>query len=340
MESVENLIVDGGISGNTQARQLAERGKKEKINLCFACDEAYLPYAAVVFYSALKSRCAADKFCVWIITNSSSPSREAWFKGLFPQEEIHFVQAPDDFLNAPVVKKHLSKAAYMRLLVGKVLPAEVKKIIYLDCDLLVLESLAPLFEWDLKGKIASGLEDWGVALLRKEGRFTFPWPDPYIGSGLLLIDLERWRQSHAQERCVAYAKNPLYPIQHEDQDVLNFVLHGELGVIPCKWDVVYYIPEEDLVRRKAPAEWLEAMKTPAIIHFATGNKPWFIGCNPPYYALFRQYMKDLNISLKHFSVRKQIFFLAQYLWRKPVFYLKPSFWKKVKKYGLFGVVQQ
>ena len=308
--------------------------KKKKIHICFACDNNYLPYAAVAFYSVLQHRAAADHFCVWLIADGIGPDKRQWFLSLFPREEIRFVDLPNGFMkNAPVCNKHLSTAAYARLAIGSVLPQQVTRVIYLDCDLLVCSSLAPLFDWDLQGKIAAGVEDWGIRLRREENSFCFPKDETYIGSGLLIIDLQKWRNENVQQKLMAYVVAPLLPICYEDQDVLNFALNGRLGVLPPQWDVVYHLCAEELAVRHAPKTWFHAMKYPKVIHFATSDKPWFTTCQHPHAKAFQQYMQQLGIPFVTYSLKKKICLLVRYAWTHPVFWLKPSFWKKWARQG-------
>ncbi len=302
----------------------------KKIHLCFACDENYIRYAAVALYSALCSRARGDSFCVWIISEGISQKVRHWFVSLFPAEEIYFIDLPSDFMHgAPLLNAHLSHAAYARLALGTLLPQSVKKVVYLDCDLLVFSSLRPLACWNLQGKAVVGVEDWGIALLRKEGQFLFPWPqDPYIGSGLLVVDLVRWREIGAQKCCEHYVAAPLYPIRFEDQDVLNFALHGHVGVLPPEWDVCFHLSEEQLLRRKAQSEWIHAMRAPKVVHFATAKKPWKEEFYPPYTQIFRQYMALLGVPLERLSLQQKLSSLWAYWVKHPVFFIKPSFWKK------------
>ena len=308
--------------------------KKKKIHICFACDNNYLPYAAVAFYSVLQHRAAADHFCVWLIADGIGPDKRQWFLSLFPREEIRFVDLPNGFMkNAPVCNKHLSTAAYARLAIGSVLPLQVTKVIYLDCDLLVHASLAPLFAWNLQDKVAAGVEDWGISLCRKENTFYFPGTETYINSGVLLINLKKWRHENVQQELMNYATQPRYPIRYEDQDVLNFALNGRLGVLPGKWNVMYFRSQRELKAREAPAAWLHTMEHPKVIHFGSPDKPWFQTCQLPYAKVFQQYMQQLGIPFVTYSLKKKICLLVRYAWTHPVFWLKPSFWKKWARQG-------
>lgn len=300
-----------------------------RIDLLFACDENYAPYAGVVLRSVWQTRKANETFRVWFIADEISQATQEKLKAYFPQMEISFLPLPDGFMaQAPLRNKHISRAAYARLALGAVLPSYVTRVIYLDCDLLVLRSLGALWNFDLQHKVLAGVEDWGVYLWRKEGRFNFPWQAAYICSGLLLVDVKRWREQRCEEKCLAYIANPQYSIRFEDQDVLNFALRGNFGILPAYWDVVLHFSEDFLVCQKAPKSWLAALKNPSVIHFATGNKPWKDICSLPYAGVFQAHMVALGLPVVRVGWNIKLQKLIVYWWKHPVFFLKPTFWKK------------
>lgn len=304
------------------------------MHVCLACDEKYAPYAAVVLKSVWDTRQAGDEICAWILSHDISAAEQTRFRQMLPNMDIHFVTPPRDFLaHAPVVQKHISKAAYARLAMGSVLPAEVKRVIYLDCDLLVLESLRPVWEWDLQGKVAAGTQDWAMTFMIEAGKKIFFAREPYICSGFLLIDLEQWRKQQIEARLVEYVKQPTHPIIYEDQDVLNYALHGELGVLPARWALITHVSKQQLLDRQAPADWISAWEHPAVIHFAGAVKPWLEFGDQPFTELFQRYMKQMGIALQTIPWQTKCRHLLAYLWRKPFCWLKPAFWKKCRQQG-------
>ena len=324
MRLPERIFLDEGVSV----------GGPMQIDLLFACDENYAPYAGVVLRSVWQTRGNEEQFRVWFISDGISATTQKQLKDWFPQMEITFFSLPDGFMaQVPVQNKHLSRAAYARLALGSVLPPEVTRVIYLDCDLLVRRPLGELWTFDLGDKIVAGVEDWGVYLIRKQGMFFFPPGEAYIGSGLLLVDVQRWREHRCEEKCLAYAASPAYPLRFEDQDILNFALRGRVALLPPQWDVVLHLSKEELRRRNAPEEWVFARENPFVIHFATFNKPWLKACSLPYAEEFQAHMRALGLRLQKLKFRIKITKLCAYWRRHPVFFLKPKFWVKWREKG-------
>ncbi len=121
---------------------------------------------------------------------------------------------------------HGSKFAYTRIMLADLISEE--RIIYLDSDLVIKKDLGSLFFIDLKGFIigASGVEKIAWTLdsdfftsigLDKEGK--------YFNSGVLLIDLQAWRQEDITKKCFEFAKKYLNKFRDADQAILNYIFY-------------------------------------------------------------------------------------------------------------------
>ena len=124
---------------------------------------------------------------------------------------------------------HISQVTYARLLIPLVLPTWVSRVLYLDADLLVLGALAPLWEMDTDGSVLGAVADHGVNLLIDEGRASglgVPQVRDYFNAGVLLIDLDQWRQKQISEIALEYLeRHPDSP--YSDQDALNVACDGQ-----------------------------------------------------------------------------------------------------------------
>lgn len=86
---------------------------------------------------------------------------------------------------------HITQAMYYRYLFADMLPKTVTRLIYLDADIICKGNILPLWQTDLQGKVLGAVRDWGEAkscdrIGLKNGR--------YFNSGVLLLDLTKWRQ--------------------------------------------------------------------------------------------------------------------------------------------------
>lgn len=184
----------------------------------------------------------------------------------------------------------LSLTAYYRCFLSDLLPAEVERVIYLDCDLLVLQSLTPLWQVDLHGASVAAADDVGCREAERYERLGYPPADSYFNSGVLLIDLARWRAAGMGRRSINYYNSHSERIVYNDQDVLNGLLHDDKVKLDLKWNV-----QDGFYRRRCPfsCEWQAAhadmLRHPAILHY-TNRKPWDYESQHPLRHLYFEYL--------------------------------------------------
>jgi lipopolysaccharide biosynthesis glycosyltransferase len=184
----------------------------------------------------------------------------------------------------------LSPMAFARILIPRVFAAEVERVLYLDADMLVLDDLESLWSLDLEGRVAGAVADVPLRCARDgtDSRWERPATsgDPavagvldycrrqlprvprvadYFNSGMLLIDLPRWRAERISERALEYlARNPQSPFG--DQDALNVGCDGRWMPLDRRWN--------DQDHLLVTVDDLPPSERPAIVHFITTNKPW------------------------------------------------------------------
>lgn len=192
---------------------------------------------------------------------------------------------------------YLAKMAYARLLIPRIFPATTARVLYLDVDLLALEDLSSLWETDLKGAVAGAVPDIRLhtayvakGVDPKKGRIEFmseigypefspdlPSVPVYLNSGVLLIDLKRWREEAISEKAFAYLRaHPQTPFH--DQDALNAALDGRWVELEPRWNSQDHYPKLRSEDRKG------------ILHFVTKAKPWLAesrSANAALYDSFR-----------------------------------------------------
>ncbi|MFE2758006.1 glycosyltransferase family 8 protein [Actinosynnema sp. NPDC059335] len=138
---------------------------------------------------------------------------------------------------------YVSRATYLRLLLPRLLPWHVERLLYLDCDILCAGSLRELFDLDLRGNVLGAVRDAHAGRLSDMGGLPglAGYPDldpdaPYFNAGVLLIDLPAWRDRAVTERCFEYVRRHAAEARFTDQDALNRTLHGSWLRLPKTWN--------------------------------------------------------------------------------------------------------
>lgn len=250
------------------------------IDICFASDDAYAPFMGVALESVLAHASRQDLIRFHVLDNGISAlnkRRITALRGRHPAFSVTYYPVDAALLEGlPLVNSHLSRTAYARLFMGCILPDFVQRVIYLDCDVVVRSSLAELARIQLDGQLVGGVEDLGVMKKARAGRH--PWPyrkQTYINSGVLLIDLARWRAEDVAGQLIRYMRAPAHPLQYEDQDVLNFALSGRVKILPPCWNGQMYWGSSMWNRHPEIALLRRTLLTCPVVHFASPAKPWF-----------------------------------------------------------------
>lgn len=165
-------------------------------------------------------------------------------------------------------------AAYARLFVAEMFP-ELERCLYLDADILCRKPLAPLWEVDLEGEVLAAALDptfFGV------GAFLEIFGGRYFNSGVLLIDLARWRELEITRRAVEavnfFEANTL-PNQYWDQSPLNLALRGAFLPLAPRWNMsIHHRSEMHEFYGCGREEFENQRSDPAIFHFLGNEKPW------------------------------------------------------------------
>jgi lipopolysaccharide biosynthesis glycosyltransferase len=225
----------------------------------------------------------------------------------------------DSIKHLPATER-LPVYAYLRLLAPGILRG-VSRFLYLDSDVLVRSSVRSLYDMVAGSTIAAAARDYYYFILESGLSKTFaelrvPKNEPYINSGVMMVNAEAWRDREVSERAMAYLDQHVSTILHGDQDALNAVLAGALKEMDLLWNVqlgaleyfdrVGWPAERETLRvRKA-----ELLSNPKIVHFIGPSKPWSDGIRIPYGGEYRRMLRDSGWVPPHLIVPWRIGWVA------------------------------
>lgn len=184
---------------------------------------------------------------------------------------------------------HVSAATYYRLLLEGSLPRHLSRVVWLDCDLLVLDDLSAIFDASMDGALVLAARDplvrtvsspFGLRAYRALGLTP---ETPYFNAGVMVIDLAAWRQERVERRAFEYLHRHAADVFFNDQEALNAVLAHRWRTLPARWNWSTH-------PLHAPPGGLEN-SAPAILHFTGRRKPWIHGGIGPWYA---RYLEELD----------------------------------------------
>lgn len=189
---------------------------------------------------------------------------------------------------------HISIATYYRLFAALILPDNIDKIIYMDCDMIARKSFNDLWNMDINGyALAAVYQSMGESQTRDKRRLLMPDDVGYFNAGLLLMNIDYWRKNNVTDKLFYFIKAHYGLIKQHDQDVLNAVLYNSVKPISFTWNYMPLFFDLKPSKFQSFLNYNEPIADPANIHFVSAPKPWDFGCENPYR---RDYYKVLEMT--------------------------------------------
>lgn len=291
----------------------------EEFHVCCSTDENYVTACATM----LVSLCETNRQSNWIahvLTSSlSKESRDKLQKSLSMYENatLLFHEVEDTRLIGVQFKKNkpITVAAYYRILLSSIMSNDINRILYLDCDLMVLDNITDLYRIDLSHHAIAAVKD--RLAITEEHRFqlNMPYDMAYFNSGVMMINLDYWRTHDCEKSLVDFAKKKRTVFFH-DQDALNYVFKGNWYMLSPQWNRLYpsIYPKCSFHSTKD----IDAFEHPKILHFGGGMKPWnkIIWFPNKYHKLYYSYQAKTEWKAsrpKHYINRKNWFMVYRHL---------------------------
>ena len=215
-----------------------------------------------------------------------------------PNSSIEFYFINKDMLkDCPVrIGDHITLATYYRILFPTIFSEEISKILYLDGDMLCVDSITDLWNEDITNYSSGVVIDIYANDIRRQNRLDLPLDYEFFNAGMMLINLDYWRKNDIQNQTLKYiSENQEACIAH-DQDGLNKTLCGTTKILNPKYNLqldFWQNPKKLLVQKKHFNTIEEATKNPCILHFTGSEKPWHKEC---LYPLKNLWVKFLNLT--------------------------------------------
>lgn len=240
-----------------------------RVPLVLVGDDAYAMPLATALRSIVEADRSGESVVVYVLCHDLKDSSRERIERSVPPGSVVFNWIPvglaqfANFATSP----HISKTTYARLLMPTVLPETVSRALYLDADILVIGELWPLQEANIEGFVIGAVLDGLDARIKagESGYEALPRVRDYFNAGVLLIDLERWRQERISETAFEYlTEHPESPLA--DQDALNFACDGVWKQLDSRWNF------QDHYETRISK--MVGEQQPRIVHFIMRFKPW------------------------------------------------------------------
>ena len=278
------------------------------MDIALCTDEHFAIPALVCITSILENN--QEEIChITVLTSGLSISTVNKFSDLakYYEREISIKTIDQSYFKGMITHNRYPLPMYFRFLLPKVLK-DADRVLYLDCDTIIRGTLREMYCTDLSGRACAVVEDQQCDDVEIINRLNIT--SPYFNSGVMLLNLDYWRNNHITSDLLLFIKANPQKCVYPDQDALNVVLEGKVKYLPY----IYNCQEMWITMRSSArihySKWLildEAIKNPVIVHFCVGDKPWFEECNNPFQEDFLKYA-NLHLFLG-FKIKKKYSYL-------------------------------
>ncbi len=265
------------------------------IHLACAANEKYMPWCAAMLHSALVN--GGARLAVHFLHSEDLPvSALAQLRSLVQDGGGSFYPTlvTSKSIEALPGTRHFPKIIWYRSLLPQLRPS-LSRILYLDCDTLVLDALGELWNTDLRNSYVAAVRNLiEPKLATRHYGLGIPPEQVYFNSGVLLMNLEAMRRDGCVEHVFEHAQRYYGQSPWPDQDSLNYVLGPRCVLLDPRWNCqnsFFYWPQAEEAFGKSVLN--KATSSPGILHFEGPYeaKPWHYLNRHPFRELFWQHLR-------------------------------------------------
>ena len=275
-----------------QETQIYPVFEQQKTAICLACDPNYLLTGGVILQSIFSHADPKKYYDICILMEHITTKARQMLAAmpLPPNISVRFIEI------SPLTQSkkqyfftsaHIAASAYYRFFIPQIF-SSYNKVLYLDVDMVALTDISPLMEMNLGRHLLAAARDSEVyRIMKNNPRETDMYyrnilglnnPFEYFQSGVLLFNIPQMNKEKIQETLFNTLAKIGSPRMH-DQDILNAVCQGRVLFLDLKWNVEYHLPivAPDYLNelpRFIRQDYINAYKTPFILHYSGCYKPW------------------------------------------------------------------
>ncbi len=261
---------------------------KKEIPVVFAIDDNYAPLLTVALNSIVKNMSINYFLKVFVLNTGLSKYNEKKIIELLEEcssdidiEYIDVTERLSGLQDKMHLRDYYTKAIYYRIFIPALLP-KYDKIIYADCDLVLLDDISKLYNVDLEDNIIGAVHEEAMSSYDCFGRYSeeflgVPRLD-YFNSGLLVINAKEYKKQEIERKFIELMLEHKFEVA-PDQDYLNVLCKGKVKLLDIGWNKTP-IPEKEFDEKNLK-----------LVHFKLNFKPWHYE-GVKYENYFWQYAKN------------------------------------------------
>lgn len=279
------------------------------MNILYTLNDKFVPQVAAGIYSIIENNNDILDIHFYLfsygITDKNKAQLTKMVKELKRDITIIEIESIGEYFDFDFDTSGWNPIVLTRLILHKILPDNVDRIIYLDGDTIIRGSLDELWNTDMGDKCVGGCIE---PTIDKDRKKQLEMNTPYINAGVLLIDLKKWKNEKIGDGIINFYKESGGRLFANDQDAINGYLKDSLYLLSIKYNfsnTFTFYPYKTIKKLMGNdtditlEEYNEAKENPIIIHYLGEERPWRKGNTHKYkkdfeYYLEKTYWKDMK----------------------------------------------
>lgn len=248
------------------------------MNILFAIDQKCIDLLFTCVYSLLENG-GYKKYNIYVFHSDLNEIHIKKIIDFYYEIQWHFIEIPKEMFDGfPTVKRY-PQQIYYRLAAPLLLPKELDRILYLDVDTIVLNTLNYLYETSFEDNLFVACTNTKKILTKfNQIRLGIPIHEnrPYVNTGVLLMNLNQLRDELSLEDIREFIKNKKNVLCLPDQDILTTLYGNKVKIINSLQynlsDRAIMFHNMQIKNEVIDMEWVK--KNTVILHYYGNNKPW------------------------------------------------------------------
>lgn len=300
------------------------------MNILYTFNDGFVPQVCASIASVCENNKKTEKIIFYLMTLEVSKDNQKILSEFIQSygRNVYFIELKNiqQYFDFKINIIGWNPIVLARLLVDKLLPNSLEKILYLDGDTIVRGSLEELWHICMdKYSIAASLEPTysreKKSAIKMEGY-------PYYNAGVLLINLNKWREDNIGEKIISYYRKYDGKLFSNDQDAINGSQKGKILTISPKYNFfnIYDQYPYWFLKKLCDYSYIDknvykdAKNNPIIIHFLGEERPWRRGNHHRFKNLYDYYLNLTPYKEKNYEDGWRLYFI---LWDTFNILMKP-----------------
>lgn len=251
------------------------------IPVAFAANEKYAPYISVTIESIIENSKSDVNYRFYVLYSNISDNMRLRLEDIKGKNyKTNCINVSKLCTSGMYESAYFSKEMYYRIMIPEIFQS-YNKVIYLDCDIVVLGDLSELYTIDISNCLIAGVRNLMHDKMKSYIKFSLELDsDKYINSGVIIFNCDKCRRENFTSRSFEMLECR-QDFRYPDQDLINMMAVNQIYYLDPRWNFTWHYRHlqestNELLHlsEKDFEKFCQIEANPFLIHYTGEIKPW------------------------------------------------------------------